>query len=105
VGFFAAQQYAVFSKAWPFIVIMLYLSASVTAFTAYALDKAAARSKQWRISENTLHLFSLLGGWPGALAAQKLLRHKSRKLSFQIAFWSTVALNCVALVGFLFFIA
>ena len=49
------------------------------------------------MQERTLHLFSLLGGWPGALAAQRLFRHKSSKASFQTTYWITVALNCAAL--------
>lgn len=82
-------------------VLALYLAASVVAFAAYACDKSAARKKHWRTQESTLHLFALLGGWPGALTAQRLLRHKSAKVSFQIVFWVTVVLNCGAL-GWLF---
>ncbi|RJG04747.1 DUF1294 domain-containing protein [Noviherbaspirillum cavernae] len=84
------------------VVIMLYLAASAAAFIAYALDKSAARNGRRRIRENTLHLFAILGGWPGALIAQRLLRHKSRKPSFQTAFRATVMLNCGALGGFLY---
>jgi uncharacterized membrane protein YsdA (DUF1294 family) len=47
-----------------------------------------------RTPESTLHLLSVLGGWPGALVAQQMFRHKSRKLEFQIVFWLTVLLNC-----------
>lgn len=75
-------------------VLGLYGGTSLIAFCAYALDKSAARKDQWRIKESTLHLFALLGGWPGALLAQKLLRHKSRKQSFRTMFWFTVILNC-----------
>jgi uncharacterized membrane protein YsdA (DUF1294 family) len=39
----------------------------------------------------------LHGGWLGALSARQLLRHKSKKKSFQIIFWMTVLLNCSAL--------
>ena len=78
----------------PFAVLGLYLIASALAFVAYALDKSAARNDQWRTNEGTLHLFALVGGWPGALAAQRLLHHKSKKRSFQIVFWATVVLNC-----------
>jgi uncharacterized membrane protein YsdA (DUF1294 family) len=43
----------------------------------------------------------VVGGWPGALAAQRLLRHKSSKQEFQTVFWVTVVVNCGAL-GWLF---
>lgn len=97
--FFVAA--AVFAGRLPIAVLALYLVASVVAFFAYAFDKSAALRNQWRTQERTLHLFALLGGWPGALAAQRLLRHKSAKASFQATFWVTVVLNCVAL-GWLF---
>lgn len=81
----------------PSQVILLYLAASSTTFIAYALDKSAAQQNRWRIKESTLHLFSLIGGWPGALVAQKYLRHKSIKQEFQSVFWTTVIVNCLAL--------
>ena len=70
----------------PSAVLGVYLATSVLAFVAYALDKSAAKRDQRRTQESTLHLFALLGGWPGALAAQRLLRHKSVKVSFQATF-------------------
>lgn len=85
----------------PGIVAVLYLAASVGAFAAYAFDKAAARQGNRRTKESTLLALGLLGGWPGALLAQTLLRHKSSKRSFQVAFWITVLLNCGALVWLL----
>ena len=81
----------------PLAVLGLYAAASVVAFLAYGHDKSAAVRDVWRVKENTLHLFSLLGGWPGALAAQRLFRHKSSKASFQTTYWITVVLNCAAL--------
>lgn len=91
---------SVFAGKLPIAVMWVYLAASLVAFIAYAFDKSAARNDQWRTKESTLHLFSLAGGWPGALAAQRLLRHKSSKQSFQFVFWITVILNCCALAWF-----
>jgi uncharacterized membrane protein YsdA (DUF1294 family)/cold shock CspA family protein len=85
----------------PNIVLWLYLIASSIAYLTYAIDKSAAKNDRWRTQESTLHLFALVGGWPGAIAAQRLLRHKSSKQSFQIVFWLTVVLNCSALVWLL----
>jgi len=84
-------------------VLLLYVAASFAAAITYAADKSAARSGRWRIAERTLHVLALIGGWPGALIAQRVFRHKSRKPSFQIAFLVTVALNCGALLWLLWF--
>lgn len=100
-GFLVFVVGSVFSGKLPFAVLVLYLAASVISFGAYAFDKSAARNDQWRTKENTLHFFALVGGWPGALAAQRLLRHKSKKQSFQFVFWITVVFNSGAL-GWLF---
>ena len=81
----------------PVEVVLAYVVMSGVAFFAYAFDKSAARSGRWRTPESTLHLLGLLGGWPGALLAQDMFRHKSRKASFQAVFWITAVLNCCAL--------
>lgn len=100
-GFLVFVAGAAVAGKVPFAVLGLYCTASIVAFVAYALDKSAARNDRWRTPESTLHLFALAGGWPGALAAQRLLRHKSRKRSFQIVFWMTVVINC-GILGWLF---
>jgi uncharacterized membrane protein YsdA (DUF1294 family)/cold shock CspA family protein len=82
----------------PIVVLALYVIASAVAFLVYAHDKSAAKKGQWRTNERTLHVLSLIGGWPGALIAQKLFRHKSKKPSFRILFWTTVVFNCIGLV-------
>ena len=77
----------------PVLMFWAYAAASVAAFVAYVLDKVAAKSKRRRIPESTLHLLGLIGGWPGALVAQSLVRHKTRKREFQVLFWVAVVLN------------
>lgn len=79
----------------------LYISASALTFLVYLVDKSAARNRRWRIPEKTLHVLGLAGGWPGALIAQQMLRHKTSKPSFQMIFWVTVVVNCSALAWLL----
>lgn len=70
---------------------------SILAWSAYRSDKTRALAGAWRIPESTLHTLALLGGWPGAFLAQKHLRHKTSKASFQCRFWLVVGLyQCVA---------
>lgn len=83
-------------------MLATYATSSVIAFIAYVMDKRAARDGNWRISENTLHLLSLLCGWPGAWAAQQILRHKSSKRAFRRVYWLTVLLN-IGVVSYLLF--
>jgi uncharacterized membrane protein YsdA (DUF1294 family)/cold shock CspA family protein len=66
------------------------LALGALAYGAYALDKRRARAKEWRLSEAGLHLLELLGGWPGAFLAQRRLRHKCSKGSYQVVFWLIV---------------
>jgi uncharacterized membrane protein YsdA (DUF1294 family) len=56
----------------------------------YAADKNRVRRGEWRVPEQMLHLVELIGGWPGAFVAQRRLRHKCSKASYQIVFWVIV---------------
>ena len=75
------------------LVLIAYAVASVLTFCVYGLDKRAARRGRWRTPEATLHLLELLGGFPGAMLAQRIFRHKRGKLSYLIVFWLIVALH------------
>ena len=101
VVFLAAAGAAVLVANLPPTILLIYLAASAVTFIAYAIDKSAARKGGWRTKEGTLHLLALIGGWPGALVAQSVLRHKSRKQPFRVIFWLTVILNCAALAWLL----
>lgn len=87
---------AVFFWRVPVWLAGVYGLMSVVAFAAYAVDKSAAQSGGKRISENTLLMLGLVGGWPGAIIAQQLLHHKSSKASFRAIFWFTAAVNVAA---------
>ncbi len=83
---------AVLAGASP-LWLALYPLASLIAFGLYWHDKRRARTQGWRVPEKYLHLSELLGGWPGALVAQQVCRHKTRKVSFQGVFWAIVLLH------------
>ena len=85
---------SVFLTGLPFIVLGAYLFVSTVTYFAYAIDKSSAQAGHWRISEKALQLLALAGGWPGALVAQQILRHKSKKGSFRIVLWIAILLNC-----------
>ncbi|PPC76122.1 DUF1294 domain-containing protein [Pokkaliibacter plantistimulans] len=96
--FVGALLALVASGRLPVWLALCYLLLSLATFMVYAWDKRAARRQAWRTQESTLHLLALLGGWPGALCAQRWLRHKSSKGSFQWVFWLTVVVNMLALL-------
>lgn len=83
--------------------VLAYLSLvgvmSGVTFIAYGLDKKRAGGPKRRVPERTLHILGLLGGWPGALAAQKRFRHKTQKASFRLAFWFVVFLHVTLVFG------
>ena len=83
-------------------LLPLYVVASLLSFVQYWLDKRSAQSGGQRTPENTLHLVELLGGWPGALIAQHVFRHKTRKDSYQAVFWLIVAAHQLLWVDLLF---
>jgi uncharacterized membrane protein YsdA (DUF1294 family)/cold shock CspA family protein len=103
VGAFYGALWWFFSQNafWFFLIIFLLLIAGLT-FLMFGLDKRAALNERQRVPEKTLHLLSLAGGWPGALLARPLFRHKTRKQPFRTVFWLTVVVNLVAVGVFLF---
>ncbi|HXG53863.1 MAG TPA: DUF1294 domain-containing protein [Vicinamibacterales bacterium] len=76
------------------VALAVYGVMSAVAFFLYWSDKRrAGRRGEWRTSEAMLHGVELLGGWPGALIAQRAFRHKLQKTSYMIVFWAIVALH------------
>jgi uncharacterized membrane protein YsdA (DUF1294 family) len=97
VAFVTVLTVAVVWFDMPAWMLAFYAGMSVIAFAAYGVDKSAARRGAGRVSEQTLLTLSLLCGWPGALVAQQVFRHKTRKRSFRRVFWGTVTLNVLLL--------
>ena len=84
------------APSWWVWLLGWYAVASVVTIIAYGLDKRAATTGRWRTREKTLHTLALLGGWPGALVAQRAFHHKTRKAGFQVITWLVVLLHGAA---------
>lgn len=98
-AFAAVYVYVVITWGFSLLVLLGYVGLSLVAFLAYGFDKSAAVAGRWRTAEQSLHMLSLVGGWPGALVAQQLLRHKTAKPAFVAVFWLTVVANVAAFVA------
>jgi uncharacterized membrane protein YsdA (DUF1294 family) len=85
----------------PWWLLPWYLVLSVATFLLYGWDKVSASGGHRRTPGSTLNGLALLGGWPGGWIAQHAWRHKSRKTSFQVAFWTATLVNVGALMFFI----
>ena len=65
--------------------IIIYLIAiNILGFFAMGIDKLKAKRFSWRIPENTLFTFTILGGGIGTIAGIYVFRHKTKKAKFTI---------------------
>src|ERR1700743_819188 len=77
IAFASLYALAAALRGGPSWLGLLYAGASALSFALYAVDKAAAIDKRDRIPESMLLSLGLVGGWPGAIVAQQVLRHKT----------------------------
>lgn len=78
------------------LILILVLFNLIT-FFVFGYDKYLARTNQRRISEKTLLSLALFGGSIGAVFAQKIFRHKSRK--YRNLFWIILGVQFVIFEG------
>jgi uncharacterized membrane protein YsdA (DUF1294 family) len=76
--------------------LALYAIGSVVTFVVYGIDKRRAGKGRWRIPEATLHLLELCFGFPGAIVARRVFRHKLHKPKFTIVLYAIVTLHALA---------
>ena len=85
-------------------LVVQFILINIFAFFAYWKDKRAAQKGEWRIPEKDLHWLEFLGGWSGALIAQKVFRHKTKKKSFQTIFWLVPSLQITLILFILYYL-
>jgi len=87
-----------FVNLWVLISVVLNIGSAVVIW----LDKRKAQNGKKRISEHTLLVWAVVGGWPGGLCAMYVLSHKTSKGLFLAKYWLMV-LICISglfLVGY-----
>lgn len=62
-------------------------------------QQSSTLNQRSRISEKTLYIYALLGGWPAAIIAQQHFRHKTQKNAFKYRFWLSIIANILLTIG------
>ena len=88
----AADHWGVFT-----LTILYLLAVNAAAFGVFASDKRRAIEGTRRIPERVLLQIAAIGGTPGSITAQLVLRHKTRKEPFRTQLWLIAAAQIVAL--------
>ena len=79
--------------------ILIYLLViNVLGFLAMGFDKWKAKRGRWRIPEDSLFMFTILGGGIGTIVGIYTFRHKTKKLKF------TVGMPLILILEILLFI-
>jgi len=79
------------------LAVLYLLTINGATFAAFASDKRRAISGRRRVPERVLLQLAAVGGSSAALAAQQLLRHKTRKEPFRTELWLIALGHAVAL--------
>lgn len=81
------------------LVGLYLLGVNALTFAVFASDKRRACGGDRRVPERTLLQLAAVGGSPAAIAAQQMLRHKTRKEPFRSLLWLIAVLQFAGLVG------
>lgn len=78
---------------WMVIATVAYVAINIVTFIVYRLDKKRAERERQRLPEYHLLLLAFIGGALGAVLAQQIFRHKTRKQPFRTLLILAVILN------------
>jgi len=82
----------------PIEIVLYLLGVNLASIALFAWDKYCAERDLRRIPESTLLIVAAIGGSLGAIAAQRRLRHKTRKEPFRTYLQVIVGLQLLGLV-------
>jgi|CXWL01.1.fsa_nt_gi uncharacterized membrane protein YsdA (DUF1294 family) len=78
---------------WTVIAIVAYVVLNIVTFIVYRLDKKRAERERQRLPEWHLLLLAFIGGALGAVLAQQIFRHKTKKQPFRALLICAVIIN------------
>lgn len=82
-------------------IIIYLIVINLIAFLSMFIDKKKAKWGRWRIPENTLFLYAILGGTIGSIAGMYTFRHKTKKPKFYVGMPALLILQILAVVAFM----
>ena len=81
------------------LVAIALIAVNMGSVLAIWWDKRRATRGQWRIREETLLVWALVGGWIGGAWAMRKFRHKTSKPSFTVRYAFAAVLNTGAIAA------
>ena len=72
-----------------------FLVSCLLGFLSMAADKHKAHRNRWRISENMLFFWALIGGAFGSFIGMQFFHHKTKHMKFTIGMPLMMVLNAV----------
>ena len=77
------------------IAVIYLIVINILGFLVMGLDKHKAKMADRRIPENTLFMFTILGGGVGTIAGMYVFHHKTKKMKFKVGMPLILILNVV----------
>lgn len=79
-------------------IIIYLVIINILGFLAMGIDKRRAIKGKWRTPENTLLMFTILGGGIGTIAGIYVFRHKTQKAKFTIGMPAILILEILLVI-------
>jgi uncharacterized membrane protein YsdA (DUF1294 family) len=90
IAFGLMQLFPIWDRFFNYLIAV-----NVVTLAAFGYDKLIAPTQAIRVPEAILLALTALGGCVGGIIARPVFRHKTRKASFQLAFWFCVLISIV----------
>ena len=82
------------------IAVIYLMVINILGFLVMGLDKHKAKMAERRIPENTLFMFTILGGGVGTIAGMYVFHHKTKKMKFRVGMPLILILEILIFVYF-----